>query len=78
MYCEAADHFTQYFKLDPTVDPHQAVPSPAVAGKGVRFRFKLSKVGRVGIVVRHGGGPTCPRARRSSTESATSAGCLRA
>ncbi len=55
VYCEAADHFTQYFKLDPTVDPHQAVPSPAVAGKGVRFRFKLSKVGRVGIVVRHGG-----------------------
>jgi hypothetical protein len=55
VYCEAADHFTQYFKLDPTVDPHRAVPSPAVAGKGVRFRFKLSKVGRVGIVVRNGG-----------------------
>jgi phosphatidylethanolamine-binding protein (PEBP) family uncharacterized protein len=28
------------------------VPSPAVAGKGVRFRFRLSKVGRVGIVVK--------------------------
>ena len=55
VYCEAADHFTQYLKQDPTVDPHGAVPAPAVAGRGVRFRFKLSKVGRVGIVVRHGG-----------------------
>ena len=55
VYCEAADHFTQYFKQDPAVDPYRAVPSPAVAGKGVKFRFKLSKVGRVGIIVRHGG-----------------------
>ena len=45
----------RYLKQDPTVDPHRAVPAPAVAGKGVRFRFKLSKVGRVGIVVRYGG-----------------------
>jgi hypothetical protein len=55
VYCEASDHFTQYFKEDPTVDPHRAVPSPAVAGKGVRFRFRLSKIGRVGLVVRYGG-----------------------
>jgi hypothetical protein len=54
-YCEAADHFTQYLKEPPTVDPHAAVPSPARAGKGVKFRFKLSKVGRVGIAVRYGG-----------------------
>jgi hypothetical protein len=55
VYCEASDHFTQYLKQDPTVEPFEAVPSPAVAGRGVRFRFKLSKVGRVGIVVRYGG-----------------------
>jgi hypothetical protein len=54
-YCTAADHFTEYLKQDPTVEPHRAVPSPATAGKGVKFRFKLSKVGRVGIVVRYGG-----------------------
>ena len=55
VYCDAADHFTSYLKEDPTLDPHRAVPSPAVAGKGVRIRFKLSKVGRVGVVVREGG-----------------------
>ena len=55
VYCDASEHFTRYFKEDPTVDPHGAVPSPAVAGRGVRFRFNLSKVGRVGIVVRYGG-----------------------
>jgi hypothetical protein len=54
-YCDAADSFTRYLKEDPTVEPHRAVPSPAVAGRGVRFRFKLSKIGRVGIVVRAGG-----------------------
>jgi hypothetical protein len=54
-YCTAADHFTEYLKRDPTVEPHRAAPSPATAGKGVRFRFKLSKVGRVGIVVRYDG-----------------------
>jgi hypothetical protein len=54
-YCTAADHFTEYLSQDPTVDPHRAVPSPATAGRGVKFRFKLSKVGRMGIVVRQGG-----------------------
>jgi hypothetical protein len=54
-YCTAADNFTTYLKQDPTLDPYRAVPSPAVAGKGVRFRFKLSKVGRVGIVVKESG-----------------------
>ncbi len=28
------------------------MPSPAVAGKGVKFRYRLSKIGRVGIVVK--------------------------
>jgi hypothetical protein len=51
-YCTAADNFTQYMKDDPTLDPHRAVPSPAVAGKGVKFRYRLSKIGRVGIVVK--------------------------
>jgi hypothetical protein len=54
-YCTASEHFTDYFKQDPALEPHRAVPSPAVAGRGVKFRFKLSKVGRVGIVVRYGG-----------------------
>jgi hypothetical protein len=54
-YCDASAAFTRYLKEDPTVDPHRAVPSPAVAGRGVRFRFRLSKVGRVGIVVRAAG-----------------------
>jgi hypothetical protein len=51
-YCTAADNFTTYLKEDPTLDPFGAVPSPAVAGKGVKFRFKLSKIGRVGIIVK--------------------------
>jgi hypothetical protein len=54
-YCNAADAFTRYLKEDPTVEPHRAVPSPAVAGKGVRFRFRLSKIGRVGVVVKADG-----------------------
>jgi hypothetical protein len=51
-YCAAADNFTRYLKEDPTLDPYRAVPSPAVAGKGVKFRFRLSKIGRAGIVVK--------------------------
>ena len=54
-YCDASAAFTRYLKEDPTLDPHRAAPSPAVAGRGVRFRFRLSKVGRVGIVVRSAG-----------------------
>jgi hypothetical protein len=54
-YCGAADAFTRYLKEDPTLDPHQAVPSPARGGKGVRFKFRLSKIGRVGVIVRSGG-----------------------
>jgi hypothetical protein len=51
-YCNAADRFSRYLKEDPTVDPLRAAPSPARAGKGVRFKFRLSKIGRVGIVVK--------------------------
>jgi hypothetical protein len=51
-YCRAAEHFTRYLKEDPTFDPYRAVPSPATAGRGVRFRFRLSKISRVGIVVK--------------------------
>ena len=54
-YCGAADAFTRYLKEDPTLDPQRAVPSPAVGGKGVRFKFRVSKIGRVGVVVRFGG-----------------------
>ena len=34
------------------MDKLRAVPAPARAGEGVRFRFDLSKISRVGIVVR--------------------------
>jgi hypothetical protein len=54
-YCDAADAFGRYLKEDPTLEPQRAVPSPAVAGRGVRFKFKLSKIGRVGVVVRAAG-----------------------
>jgi hypothetical protein len=55
VYCTASDAFTRYLKEDPTLDPQRAVPSPAVGGRGVRFRFRLSKIGRVGVVVRSAG-----------------------
>jgi len=54
-YCTAADHFTRYLKVDPTLEPFGPAPAPAHSGKGVRFHFTLSKVGRVGITVRGSG-----------------------
>jgi hypothetical protein len=54
-YCAAADNFTRYLKEDPKLDPHRAVPSPATAGRGVVFRFRLSKISKVGIVVKESG-----------------------
>jgi hypothetical protein len=54
-YCKATDNFTRYLKEDPTFDPYRAVPSPATAGRGVKFRFRLSKISRVGIVVKESG-----------------------
>jgi hypothetical protein len=54
-YCKASDHFSEYLKDDPALDPYTAVPSPARGGKGVKFRFRLSKIGRVGIVVKDDG-----------------------
>jgi hypothetical protein len=54
-YCTAADHFSRYLKEDPALDPFGPAPAPARAGRGVRFHFTLSKVGRVGITVRGGG-----------------------
>jgi hypothetical protein len=54
-YCDAADAFTRYLKEEPTLDPQRAVPSPAVGGRGVRFKFRVSKIGRIGLVVRSGG-----------------------
>jgi hypothetical protein len=55
-YCRAQQHFTDYLKEDPTLDPFRAVPSPAKGGKGVRFRFRLSKIGRVSISVKEADG----------------------
>jgi hypothetical protein len=54
-YCTAAANFTRYLKEDPTLTPFGPAPAPAHVGKGVRFYFTLSKVGRVGITVRAGG-----------------------
>jgi hypothetical protein len=54
-YCDAATAFTSYLKEDPTLEPHRAVPSPARGGRGVRFRFRLSKIGRVGVIVKAAG-----------------------
>jgi hypothetical protein len=50
-YCAAADHFTLYLHQDPRLGPYGPVPAPARGGRGVRFQFTLSKVGRVGITV---------------------------
>jgi hypothetical protein len=54
-YCTAAANFTRYLKEDPTLEPFAPAPAPARAGRGMRFHFTLSKVGRVGITVRAGG-----------------------
>jgi hypothetical protein len=58
-YCRAADKFSRYLKEDPQLVPSGPAPAPARAGRGVRFYFTLSKVGRVGITVNaEGGGRT--------------------
>jgi hypothetical protein len=57
-YCTAAAHFTKYLKEDPALDPAVAVPAPARAGRGVKFRFTLSKISRVNIVVKSESGRT--------------------
>ena len=44
----------------------------------MRFRFKLSKVGRVDIVVRYGGKTYLSTSASFSHGDATSAGCRRA
>ena len=78
-YCTAADHFTRYLKEDPTLEPQRrAFPLRRRAGKGVRFRFKLSKIGARGHRRALGAGaPTSSTSARSRTASATSAGCRR-
>jgi D-glucuronyl C5-epimerase C-terminus len=54
-YCDAADRFTRYLREDPRLDPYGPAPAPARAGRGVKFRFTLSKLGRVGVTVSAGG-----------------------
>ena len=70
--------FTRYLKEDPTLDPQRAVPSPATGGRGVRFKFRLSKIGRVGSrrALRRTARISRP-ARRSRAAIATSAGSRR-
>jgi hypothetical protein len=75
-YCSAAANFSRYLREPPALEPNRAVPSPATAGRGVKFRFKLSKVGRVGIVVADGASAAArsrPRGRASRTYLSTSA-----
>lgn len=64
-YCDAATNFSRYLREPPRVLSARAVPSPARGGRGVKFRFTLSKVGRVGIVV----SDDAAAARRSSTRA---------
>jgi hypothetical protein len=52
-YCTAADDFTRYLQEDPDLRPFGPAPAPAVAGRGIRFHFTLSKVSRVGIAVKN-------------------------
>ena len=54
-YCTAADNFSRYLREDPQLTPFGPKPAPARAGRGVRFHFNLSKVGRAGITVSAGG-----------------------
>jgi hypothetical protein len=51
-YCTSADNFASYLRAAPTLQPFAAAPAPATGGRGVRFHFTLSKVGRVGITVK--------------------------
>jgi D-glucuronyl C5-epimerase C-terminus len=60
-YCDAADNFSRYLREPPKIKSHRAVPAPAAGGRGVKFRFELSKIGRVGIVVTDGASSTARR-----------------
>jgi hypothetical protein len=51
-YCSAADNFARYLHENPALQPFAPAPAPATGGRGVRFHFMLSKVGRVGITVK--------------------------
>jgi hypothetical protein len=60
LYCNTASHFQTYLKTPPTLDQ---LTFRGRARKSTRLRFRLSKISRVGIVVRQG----------STTKLATSA-----
>jgi hypothetical protein len=62
-YCDAADNFSRYLREPPKIESHRAVPAPASGGRGVKFRFKLSKIGRVGIVVTDGASSAARRVK---------------
>jgi hypothetical protein len=51
-YCAAADNFARYMREPPSLQPFAPAPAPATGGRGVRFHFTLSKVGRAGITVK--------------------------
>lgn len=68
-YCTAADNFSRYLKEEPDLRPFGPAPAPAVAGRGVRFHFTLSKIGRVGITVTD----SEPSAAKNANESQTTA-----
>jgi hypothetical protein len=55
VYCEESARFTRYLKEDPKLEPFQAVPSPARAGRGVKIKFRLSKISKVAVSVSEDG-----------------------
>lgn len=55
VYCEAGERFTRYLLEHPRVEVLRPSPSRARVRRGVRIRFRLSKVSRVSVQVSRGG-----------------------
>ncbi len=58
VYCDVKDRFTKYLKQDPTFGKFRAVPSPAKSGRGVRVKFRLSKISKVAVAIKNESGKT--------------------
>lgn len=56
IYCTTATRFSDYLKQAPTLTNLRAAPSPVKQGKRTAIRFKLSKISRVGLIVKNGAG----------------------
>lgn len=55
VYCEASDRFTRYLLEHPRVEVLRASPARPRVRRGVRIRFRLSKISRVSVQVSRGG-----------------------